>query len=253
MQWLKRIYLFLVYLFLYIPIIIIIVFSFNSAQRSLLWHGFSLHWYQVLLHNAALGVATLHSLILGILSASLATFIGMVAAVTLFRYDFFAKKLLNVAIFALIVLPDLVLGVALLTLFSVAHFPVGFFSLLIAHITFCIPFTTITISARLQSLDKNIIEASQDLGASEGQMYRRILVPMLLPSILASWLLSFTLSLDDVIVSYFVSGPSFQILPLKIFSMVKIGISPEINALCTFIVLLTFILVICSQILQRKK
>lgn len=249
----RRSYLSLVYLFLYTPIVIVVIFSFNNAIYSLLWHGFTLHWYRVLFQDQTIGTVTLHSLEIGLLASTIATLLGLIGAVSLYRYRFFGKRALNILILGIIIVPDIVLGIALLVLFSQTHFKLGFFSLLIAHITFCIPFACVTISSRVIDLDKNLIEAGKDLGANEFTLYRRILIPLLLPGIIAAWLLSFTLSLDDVIISYFVSGPNFQILPLEIFSMVKVGVKPELNALCSIILLVTFSIAIASQFLLRRK
>ena len=153
----------------------------------------------------------------------------------------------------MIILPDLVLGVALLILMSLLHFSLGFWSLLVAHITFCLPFSTIIIGNQLRQLDKHILEAAQDLGASEWQLYHRVIMPLVAPALIVSLLLCFTMSIDDVIISYFVSGPSYEILPLRIYSMVKLGVSPEINALCTVLLAVTFAMTVVSYYLQRNK
>ena len=249
----KKSYLSAVYFFLYLPIVIVVWFSFNNAKRSLLWHGFTTHWYQQLFHDQNLGIITLHSLIIGMLAATVATLIGMIAAISLYRYRFFGKRLIDALILMLIIIPDLVLGIALLLLFNLSHFPLGFWSLLLAHISFCIPFACIIISTRLSSFDKHLLEAGKDLGASERIIYSKILIPLLWPALIGAWLLSFTLSIDDVIISYFVSGPDFQILPLKIYAMVKIGIKPEINALCSVLLVATLIIAIFSQWVLRRK
>lgn len=248
----KKAYLGLVYLFLYIPIVIVIWFSFNNSSRSLLWHGFTWRWYIQLFNDKALAIVTTHSLTIGLLASTFATLIGTLASVCLYRYRFFGKRLIDALILMLIIIPDLVLGIALLILFSVLHLPLGFWSLLLAHISFCVPFACVTISTRLVSLDKHLIEAGRDLGASEWQLYTKILIPLLAPGLIAAWLLSFTLSIDDVIISYFVSGPEYQILPLTIFSMVKVGVNPEINALCSILLVVTFILAISGFFLLRK-
>ncbi|OGO92889.1 MAG: spermidine/putrescine ABC transporter permease PotC [Coxiella sp. RIFCSPHIGHO2_12_FULL_44_14] len=246
-------YLILVYLFLYLPIAVVVVFSFNHAAHSMLWHGFTLHWYRVLFHDAALAEVTLHSIEIAVLAATGASALGTLAAVSLFRYRFLGKRLLDGLLATLIIIPDIVTGIALLLLFRFSDVPLGFWSLLLAHITFCIPFVFVTVSARLSAMDHNLIEAARDLGAKEHIIFFRILVPLLWPALLTGWLLSLTLSLDDVIISYFVTGPSFDILPLKIYSMVKLGVDPEINALCTLLLGLTLILVIIAQTLLRKK
>ena len=246
-------YIILIYIFLYLPIVVVIAFSFNNSAISLLWHGFTWHWYDVLFHDADMGIVALHSLWLGVIAATIATGLGFIAAVSLFRYRFFGRNTLQLLIFVLIILPDLVLGVALLILMSLVHFPLGFWSLLLAHITFCLPFATIIIGNQLRQLDKHILEAGRDLGASEWQLYKSILMPLVASSLMASWLLSFTMSIDDVIISYFVSGPSFEILPLRIYSMVRLGVSPEINALCTVLLLLTFSMTIIAASTFKKR
>lgn len=242
-----------IYLFFYIPIIVLIIYSFNEAQYSLLWHGFSFRWYHELFADSDLWIAVWHSLTLGILAASVATAIGSLAAVSLYRYQFMGHRLLYGLIFILILSPDIVMAISLLILFSVLKITLGFWSLLLAHITFCIPFVVVTVYSRMASFDEFIFEAAKDLGANDLIIFTRIILPLLWPAMLAGWLLSFTLSLDDVIISYFVTGPGFEILPLKIYSMVRLGVKPEINALCSVTFGLTMILVFLSQIILRKK
>ncbi len=242
-----------IYAFLYIPIAIVVCFSFNVAHRSLLWQGFSFKWYHVLFHDGDMLTVTLHSLLVGTLAATLASVLGMITAVSFYRYRFSGKKFLYGILFILVIIPDIVLAIAFLLLFRLTSIPLGFWSLLIAHITFCLPFVFVTLNGRLSGTNPNLVEAARDLGATERQIFFRIMTPLLLPGLVAGWLLSFTLSLDDVIISYFVTGPTFQILPLKIFSMVRLGVSPEINALCTLLVAFTFIVVVLSQLALRKK
>lgn len=253
MKPLRVTYLTLIYLFLYTPIAVIILFSFNNSQISLLWHGFTWKWYSILCHDGDMGLVAFHSLCLGVISSAMATFLGLIASVALFRYQFLGKNVAQFLIFIMIILPDLVLGVALLILMSLLHFSLGFWSLLIAHVTFCLPFSTIIIGNQLRQLDKYILEAAQDLGASEWQLYRRVIMPLVLPALVVSLLLCFTMSIDDVIISYFVSGPGYEILPLRIYSMVKLGVSPEINALCTVLLMVTFSMTLISYLLQRNK
>lgn len=246
-------YLTLIYLFFYIPIIVLMVYSFNNAQYSLLWHGFSLRWYQELLTDTDLWIAVLHSLVLGIAAATGAMCIGGLTAISLYRYKFLGRNMLNGLIFILILSPDIVMGISLLILFSFIRLPLGFWSLLLAHITFCIPFVVVTVYSRIASFDEYIFEAAKDLGAKDLMIMTRVIIPLLWPALLAGWLLSFTLSIDDVIISYFVAGPEFEILPLKIYSMVRLGVKPEINALCTVTFALTLLLVLISQLVSRRK
>ncbi|MBA3660109.1 MAG: spermidine/putrescine ABC transporter permease PotC [Gammaproteobacteria bacterium] len=247
------IYLGIIFLFFYLPILVLIIYSFNDAQYSLVWKGFTWKWYQELFADRDLWIATGHSFLLGTLAASTATFIGLLAAISIYRYRFYGRNALNALVFILILTPEIVMGAALLILFMVMHLPLGFTSLLMAHISFCIPFVIVTLLSRLVSFDKNIFEAAHDLGANDWGIFLRILLPMLSPAILASWLLAFTLSLDDVIISFFVAGPEFQILPLRIYSMVRAGIKPEINALCSVLFIITLFLIVLSQLALRKE
>jgi len=246
-------YLGIIYLFFYIPIIVLIVYSFNNARYSLLWHGFTWQWYNELFTDTDLWIATYHSLVLGMTAATMSTAIGVLASVSIYRYRFVGRNFLNALVFILILSPEIVTGASLIVLFTLFNLPLGFTSLLLSHISFCIPFVIVTIYSRLAGFDKNIFEAAKDLGANDSLIFTRILLPLLWPAVIASWLLSFTLSLDDVIISYFVAGPEFEILPLKIYSMVRSGIKPEINALCTVLFVVTFSLVGLSQFALRKK
>lgn len=249
----KSLYTLFIYFFLYFPIAIVIAYSFNNSRYSLLWHGFTLQWYKELLHDLSLQIVALHSLTVAVLAATFACVLGTLAAVSLYRYRFFGKKVLYGLIFVIIVSPDIVMAISLLLLFTVLKIQLGFWTLLLSHITFCMPFVTVVVFSRIQGLDKNIFEAAKDLGATDFIIFKRITIPLLWPAIVAGWLLSFTLSIDDVIISYFVTGPSFGILPLTIFSQVRVGVKPEINALCSVILLLTLFLVIISQFVLRKK
>lgn len=246
-------YLSAVYLFLYLPLIVLITYSFNDARYSLLWHGFTFQWYQQLFQDSTLWIAAGHSLLLGVLASVTATAMGTIAAVSIYRYRFLGRKLLHGLIFVIIITPDIVMGISLLMLYTLANISLGFWTLLLSHITFCMPFAVVTVYSRIAGLDKNIFEAAKDLGASEWVIFWRIVLPLLWPAIVASWLLSFTLSFDDVVVSYFVSGPGFEILPLQIFSMARLGVKPELNALCSILFVLTLLLVAVSQLVLRKK
>jgi len=252
-NWPMKSYLTGIYLFFYIPILVLIIYSFNNAQYSLVWHGFSFRWYQELFSDNDLWISVMHSLVLGVSAATIAMCIGGLTAISLFRYQFFGRQLLQGLIFILILSPDIVMGIALLILFSMIQLQLGFWSLLLAHITFCIPFVVVTVSSRIVSFDEYIFEAAKDLGAKDMIIMTRIILPLLWPALFAGWLMSFTLSIDDVIISYFVAGPDFEILPLKIYSMVRLGVKPEINALCTVTFGLTLLLIILSQLVLRKK
>lgn len=253
MRSLKVSYMVLIYFFLYLPIVVLVIFSFNDSQYSSLWHGFSWNWYQQLWQDTILLNAAENSIILGIIASSLATLIGTISAVALFYFRFKGNKLLHGLLLVMILSPDIILGTSLLLFFSITKVPLGFISLVVTHITFCLPFVIVTLYSRLVDTDKNIIEAAKDLGASDAQIFSRILIPLLRPALIASWLISFTLSIDDIVISFFVSGPSFQILPLAIYSSIRAGVTPELNALCTLMVAITLIIVLTAAILLRKR
>ncbi|MCG3728389.1 spermidine/putrescine ABC transporter permease PotC [Vibrio cincinnatiensis] len=243
----------LVYLFLYLPIIVLIVNSFNDNRFGIRWGGFTTKWYHALVNNDSLMQAAWHSINVAVFSATAATVIGSLTAVALFRYQFKGKKMVNGMLFVVMMSPDIVMAISLLALFLVLGAQLGFFTLLIAHITFCLPFVVVTVYSRLNGFDVKMLEAAKDLGASEWVILKKIILPLAKPAVAAGWLLSFTLSLDDVIISSFVTGPTYEILPLKIYSMVRVGISPEVNALATVMLVVSLLLVITSQLLAREK
>lgn len=250
---LQKLYLLLVYLFLYIPLLVLIVYSLNSARYSLVWQGFSTQWYQELFHDHALWGAFFNSVLLGVSASLLATVIGFLACVHLFLNKAASHyKTLFFLLLLLVIIPDLVLGVALLLFFNISAIPLGFSSLLIAHITFCIPFVVLTINTRIHTIDPNIYYSALDLGASRQKALTRVLLPLLWPAVLSAFLLCFTMSFDDVIISYFVAGPDFNILPLTIYSLVRAGVTPELNALCSITLLISMLLVATSHLMARK-
>jgi len=243
----------LVYVFLYTPIIILIVNSFNASKFGMKWGGFTTKWYEHLINNDGLMQAAWHSINIAVFSATVAAIIGSLTAVALFRYRFRGKSFVNGMLFVVMMSPDIVMAISLLALFLLLGAELGFLTLLLSHITFCLPFVVVTVYSRLKGFDVKMLEAARDLGASEWVILKQIIFPMAKPAVAAGWLLSFTLSLDDVIVSSFVTGPTYEILPLKIYSMVKVGISPEVNALATIMLVVSLVLVICSQLLAREK
>ncbi|UPQ86762.1 spermidine/putrescine ABC transporter permease PotC [Vibrio sinaloensis] len=243
----------LVYAFLYLPIIVLIVNSFNANKFGMKWDGFTTKWYETLVNNDSLMQAAWHSINVAVFSATAATIIGSLTAVALFRYSFKGKSAVNGMLFVVMMSPDIVMAISLLALFLVLGAQLGFLTLLIAHITFCLPFVVVTVYSRLNGFDVKMLEAAKDLGAGEWVILKQIILPLAKPAVAAGWLLSFTLSLDDVIISSFVTGPTYEILPLKIYSMVKVGISPEVNALATVMLVVSLVLVIASQLLAKEK
>lgn len=253
-RWAPRLYLTLVYVILYLPIVVLVVYSFNDSRTGYRWGGFSLRWYQDLFANHAMVQSMWNSLWLALAAASVSTLIGALTALALQRYRFRGKQALHGMLFVVMMSPEIVLAISLLALFLLVGLQLGFVSLLLAHVTFCLPFVVITVTARLSGLDERLLEAARDLGASEFTTVRTILVPVMMPALLAGWLLGFTLSLDDVVVSTFVGGPGYEILPLRIYSMVRIGLKPEVNALGTLMLMLSLVALLVSQfILMRNK
>ena len=244
--------MFVVYAYLYIPIIILVTNSFNEDRYGLSWKGFSWNWYERLFNNDTLIQAAFHSVTIAFVAATLATIVGGLTAIALYRYRFRGKQAVSGMLFIVMMSPDIVMAVSLLALFMVVGISLGFWSLLLAHVTFCLPYVTVTIFSRLNGFDARMLEAAKDLGASEVTILRKIILPLALPAVVSGWLLSFTISLDDVVVSSFVSGVSYEILPLRIFSLVKTGVTPEVNALATIMIVLSLGLVILSQLITRK-
>ncbi|MEE3608898.1 spermidine/putrescine ABC transporter permease PotC [Avibacterium paragallinarum] len=249
---LRNVFMLVVYAYLYIPIIILVTNSFNADRYGLSWKGFSWNWYERLFNNDTLIQAAFHSVTIAFFAATLATIVGGLTAIALYRYRFRGKQAVSGMLFIVMMSPDIVMAVSLLALFMIVGISLGFWSLLLAHITFCLPYVVVTVFSRLKGFDSKMLEAAKDLGASEVTILRKIILPLALPAIVSGWLLSFTISLDDVVVSSFVSGVSYEILPLKIFSLVKTGVTPEVNALATIMIIFSLSLVILSQIVAKK-
>jgi spermidine/putrescine transport system permease protein len=251
-RWSSSIYTLLIYLFLYLPIVVLIIYSFNQSRLNAVWTGFTFDWYGKLFHNNGVLEATKNSLLVAAISTVVSTFIGTLAAVGMYKYKFKGKKVLDGLLYIPIVIPEIVMGIASLALFTQIKVPLGLTTLILAHITFSIPFVFVVVRSRLEGSDKSLEEAAMDLGANSWQTFLRITLPIIMPGVVAGALLAFTLSLDDVITSFFTSGPGSSTLPLKVFSMVKIGVSPEINALSTITLLITLTLVIFAEKMRQK-
>jgi spermidine/putrescine transport system permease protein len=252
MRWAKNAYIYVVYLLLYLPIGILVVYSFNASKSPYRWQGLSITWYEKLWNNDALLQSAVNSLLLATSAATVSTVIGTLTAIALHRYRFRGKRILNGMLFVVMMSPDIVLAISLLALFILVGLQLGYVSLLLAHVTFCLPFVVVTVYSRLSGFNPQMIEAARDLGASEPYMLRTVLVPIIFPAVMAGWLLGFTLSLDDVVVSVFVTGPTFEILPLRIYSMVRLGVKPEVNALATVLLLLSLLALLGSQYFLSK-
>jgi spermidine/putrescine transport system permease protein len=253
MRRLRILYATLVFVFLYLPLGVMVVYSFNASRFSMAWKGFTLDWYVRLFSNAALMQAALNSLLIAALAATCSSILGTLIAMALQRWRFPSRKVIHTSLFVMMMSPDIVIGISLLVLFMALSLPLGFWTLLMAHVTLCVPFVSITVYGRLLGFDPHVVEAARDLGAGEYEVFRHVVLPMVFPAVLAGWFLSFTLSIDDVIISFFTTGPTFEVLPLRIYSMVRLGLKPEVNALCAIMILITAVAVFVSQRFLKEK
>jgi putrescine transport system permease protein len=241
-SWLGRAILGIGFLFLYLPIILLVVFSFNESRLTTSWSGFSFKWYESLFNDDSMLKAAWVSLKIAFTSATAAVVLGTLAAFVMTRFNFFrGKTLFGALITAPLVMPEVVTGLSLLLMFVTIFAPFGvspkgMLSIWIAHVTFTMAFVTVIISSRLAELDKSLEEAAMDLGATRLKIFFVITLPIIFPALISGWLLAFTLSLDDVVISSFVAGPDATTLPMKIFSTVRMGLNPKINALASIIV-----------------
>ena len=248
-----RVYSILVYGFIYAPILILIIFSFNSQKLNIHWEGFTLNWYKVLFNDAQILLATRNTLLIAIISTLVATVIGTMAALAMYRYRFPLYNASETVMYIPIVIPEVVMGISLLVFFVMINFTLGLTTITLSHIAFSIPFVALVVRARLHGYDRAIDEAAMDLGANELTTFWRVTLPTIMPGVLAGAMLALTLSLDDYVITYFTAGPGSTTLPLRVFSMVKTAVTPEINALSTIWVLIIFVLLVIGQIAQRKK
>ena len=241
----------LVFAFLYLPIFLLVLFSFNQSKSGFVWEGFTLEWYDALFHNRVLLQAFGNSLLIGTISTAFATFLGTLGAWLLYRYNFPAHRLMETFIFVPMIMPEILMGVSLLVLFVLFSLPLGYFSVIIAHVTFTFPFVLIGMQARLEGMDPSLEEAALDLGATPSQAFFKVILPYLVPAIASGALLAFSLSLDDYIVTVFVTGAESQTLPLKVYGMVRVGLNPQLNALSALGIVLTMVLVFVSERLKQ--
>jgi spermidine/putrescine transport system permease protein len=234
-----------VYAFLYLPLAIVVAYSFNDSRLNAEWVGFTWHWYQVLLHDEDMLIAAGNSLFIALVSSLAATVLGTMAGIAIHRYDF---KLLNFMVLTPVAMPEILLGVSLLLFFiQVLNLTLGMLSIVLAHITFSIGFVAIVVRVALAALDESIFEAARDLGASPWQTFRYVTFPLILPGVIAGALMAFTLSIDDFVITFFTAGVGVQTLPLRIYSMIKIAVTPEVNAVSTLLMLLTLTLILLAS------
>jgi spermidine/putrescine transport system permease protein len=241
------------FIFLYAPIAVVVLFSFNSSKRNIVFEHFTLKWYGEMFSNDALLNSFFTTLTVAAASTAIAVVIGTLTAIAMFRYKFKGKGIIDALLYVPVVIPEIVLGISLLSSFALARVPLGFVSLIIAHATFSIPFVVFTVQARLSGFDKSLEEAAMDLGANRIKVLTQITIPVIFPAIISGAALAFTLSIDDFIISFFTTGASTVTFPLKIMESVRSGIRPDVYALSTLIMLATFISVITAQFISYKR
>ena len=238
--------------FLYVPIIVLIIFSFNSARSGAAWQGFTLNWYARMFNNARIIESAGTSLLIAVLSTLGAVVIGTLTAMAMERYAFRAKAAWDGLLYMPVIIPEIVAGISLLLFFALIGIERGLFTLVVSHIAFSMPFVYLTVRARLADFDRSVEEAAQDLGANEWVTFTRVTLPLLMPGIVSGALLAFTLSLDDFVISFFVNGKGWQTLPVYIWGQIRRGVTPEINAISTLMLAFSIMLVVISQVLQRR-
>jgi spermidine/putrescine transport system permease protein len=254
-----RLWFGLVLTFLYAPLLALMIFSFNDSKRNVVWRGFTTKYYEKAWNNSQLVEALGNSLTIAALATIISLIIGAFAAILLWRFRFPFKSALDGAISLPIIVPEICLGVAFLMFFSALQWPTDLVwpfnlgAITIAHTTFCFPFVAMVVRSRMASFNGELEEAARDLGASEWQVFRDILVPHMRPALVAGALLSFTLSLDDFVITYFTSGPDTITFPVKVYSMVRFSVTPEVNAASTILIILTVILTAAAMKLQGLK
>jgi spermidine/putrescine transport system permease protein len=240
-----------VYLFLYAPIAILVLFSFNRTSQTAVWQGFTLEWYESLLHNDLILSSVRNSLIVGVAATAIATVLGTLVALALGRYEFRGKGFTRNLLYLPIIIPEIVVGAALVTFFGVAGLRLSLSTVVIAHVVFSVSYVAIVVRARLAGFERSLEEAALDLGARPLQTFWRVTLPLILPGIVSGALLVFTVSIDDYVITSFVAGVGATTLPLQIYSMLKVGVTPEVNAVSTLLLVLTIVLITVAQRLQQ--
>lgn len=246
-------YLSLFFVLLYLPVLGVIIYSFNLSTSTAQWTGFSLKWYQELLGDRVIGQALKISLQVAFMTALLSAVLGTATAIISLSVTRRMKKAIQGIMVLPLLVPEVALGISLLMFFNALKLPFGRLTLVLSHSLFCVPYVYIMVLLRLNEIDKSVIEAARDLGATRGAVIRTIILPLVMPSIITASLLALALSLDDVVISTYMSGPTSTTLPVHIFSMMRIGVTPKINALCTLILVGTFFIVGLSQLVNRKR
>jgi len=240
--------------FLYLPIVLLVVYSFNDSRLVTVWGGFSTRWYSQLLQNEPLLEAAWVTLRVALISATVATVLGTLAAVVLVRHGrFWGRTLFSGMIYAPLVMPDVITGLSMLLLFVAMGVDRGFWTIVLAHITFSMCFVAVVVQSRLVTFDRSLEEAALDLGCPPFRTFMQITLPIILPGVLAGWMLAFTLSLDDLVIASFMTGPGATTLPMKIYSQVRLGVTPEINAVSTILIGLVTVVVLAVSIMTKRR
>ncbi|CAN7168586.1 ABC transporter permease [Neorhizobium sp. LjRoot104] len=239
--------------FLYIPIIILVIYSFNASKLVTVWGGFSLQWYRTMWSNQGLMDAAWITARVGVISATIGTVLGTLAALSLVRFTRFPGRMLfSGMIYAPLVMPEVITGLSMLLLFVAVGVDRGFWTVIIAHTTFTMCYVAIVVQSRLLTFDRSLEEAALDLGCPPVRTFFKITLPLIFPAVIAGWMLAFTLSLDDLVIASFTTGPGATTLPIKIYSQVRLGVTPEINAICTILIGLVTIGVIITSITTKQ-
>jgi spermidine/putrescine transport system permease protein len=241
-----------VFLFFYLPIAVLVLFSFNESRLNIVWTGFTLDWYAKLFDDRVLVKTLKNSLIVATFTTAISVMLGTAGAWLLHRYRYRASSFLETLVFMPMIVPEVILGVSLLILFVEIGMKLGYTTIVISHVTFCFPFVMAAVQARLSGLDPALEEAALDLGATPAQAFTKVLVPYLMPAIVSGALMSFTLSLDELIVTYFTASAGTRTLPLEIFGRVKKGLDPSLNAISTVFILVTVLAVFLTEALRRR-
>lgn len=253
LSWFNTVSLTLGFAFLYIPMIILVIFSFNESKLVTVWAGFSTKWYGELIRNEAFLNAAWVTLKVAVFSSTLATVLGTMAAYVMVRGGrFYGRTLFSGMIYAPLVMPEVITGLSLLLLFIGIGLDRGVFTIVLAHTTFSMCYVSVVVSSRLVTFDRSLEEAALDLGCSAAEAFRLVTLPIIAPAVISGWLLAFTLSLDDLVIASFASGPSATTLPMKIFSSVRLGVSPEINALSTIMIAIVAVGVIVASLVTKS-
>lgn len=241
--------------FLYLPIVLLIIYSFNESRLVTVWAGFSTRWYVELLHNEGLLNAAWVTARVAFVSATVATVLGTLAAIVLVRLGrFHGRTLFSGMIYAPLVMPEVIMGLSMLLLFVAIGFDRGFWTVTIAHITFSMCYVAVVVQSRLIGFDSSLEEAAMDLGCTPARTFLAITLPIILPAVISGWVLAFTLSLDDLVVASFTTGPGATTLPMKIYSQVRLGVTPEINAVCTLLIgVVTAGVIVASLAMKRQE